>query len=184
MEISADTKIDNLLKEYPFLEDFMVDLSPKFKGLKNPIMRKTIGKVATLSKVAGIGGLDLEDFLTALTKEIERQADKAAAPDESTSDETGSVISDSAEKQAALKEIIKALHAGEDMAVLKQRFSELVKGVQATEIARMEQALIWTRACPLKRSNACATSTLKYLKRRSRSRIDRSPRWDIRFTPS
>ena len=59
MEINAATKIDELLEEYPFLEDFLVKLSPKFKGLKNPIMRKTIGKVATLSKVAGIGGLDL-----------------------------------------------------------------------------------------------------------------------------
>jgi hypothetical protein len=67
MEINATTKIDDLLKEYPFLEDFLVTLSPKFKGLKNPIMRKTIGKVATLSKVAGIGGLELDDFLTALT---------------------------------------------------------------------------------------------------------------------
>ena len=37
MEINANTKIDDLLKEYPFLEDFLVDLSPKFKGLKNPI---------------------------------------------------------------------------------------------------------------------------------------------------
>ena len=142
MEISANTKIDALLKEFPFLEDFLINLSPKFKGLKNPIMRKTIGKVATLSKVAGIGGLDLDDFLTALTKEIDRQAGKAATLDVSTSDETGSVSSDSEEKQAALKEIIKALHAGEDMAVLKQRFSELVKGVQATEIAKMEQALM------------------------------------------
>jgi len=136
MEISAATKIDDLLKEYPFLEDFLVTLSPKFKGLKNPIMRKTIGKVATLSKVAGIAGLDLEDFLTALTAEINRQTDKAAP------DGAGGVISDPEEKQAALKEIIKALHAGEDMAVLKQRFSQLISGVEATEIAKMEQALM------------------------------------------
>jgi len=142
MEISANTKIDDLLKEYPFLKDFLINLSPKFKGLKNPIMRKTIGKVATLGKIAGIGGLDLDDILAALTKEIDRQAGKAATPDESTSNGANSVISDPVEKQAALKEIIKALHAGEDMAVLKQRFSQLVKGVQATEIAKMEQALM------------------------------------------
>jgi len=136
MEINAATKIDDLLKEYPFLEDFLVTLSPKFKGLKNPIMRKTIGKVATLSKVAGIAGLELEDFLTALKTEIKRQVDQA------TPDGTGDVISDPEEKQAALKEIIKALHAGEDMAVLKQRFSQLISGVEATEIAKMEQALM------------------------------------------
>jgi hypothetical protein len=142
MEISANTKIDNLLKEYPFLEDFLVTLSPKFKGLKNPIMRKTIGKVATLSKIANIGGLELNDFLAALTEEINRQAGKATTPDKATPDGTGGALSDPEEKQAALKEIIKALHAGEDMAVLKQRFSQLISGVEATEIAKMEQALM------------------------------------------
>ena len=142
MDIGANTKIDSLLKEYPFLEDFLVRLSPKFKGLKNPIMRKTLGKVATLSKVADIGGLDLDNFLAALTKEIDRQTGKAAPPDGSTPDGAGDVISDPEEKQAALKEIIKALHAGEDMAVLKQRFTQLISGVEASEIAKMEQALM------------------------------------------
>jgi len=144
MEINAATKIDDLLKEYPFLEDFLVRLSPKFKGLKNPIMRKTIGKVATLSKIAGIGGLDLDDFLATLTAEINRQVGTAAPAVGSTPDGDGadSIISDSEEKQAALKEIIKALHAGEDMAVLKQRLSQLIGGVEATEIAKMEQALM------------------------------------------
>ncbi len=142
MEINAATKIDELLEEYPFLEDFLVKLSPKFKGLKNPIMRKTIGKVATLSKVAGIGGLELDDFLTALTAEINRQTGKDATPDGSIPDGAGGAISDPEAKQAALKEIIKALHAGEDMAVLKQRFGQLIDGVEATEIAKMEQALM------------------------------------------
>jgi DUF438 domain-containing protein len=135
MEISASTKIDDLLKEYPFLENFLVTLSPKFKGLKNPIMRKTIGKVATLGKVAGIGGLDPDGFLADLKAEIDRQA-------ESAPDGAAGAISDPEEKQAALKEIIKALHAGEDMAVLKQRFGQLIDGVEATEIAKMEQALM------------------------------------------
>ncbi|MDX1708477.1 MAG: DUF438 domain-containing protein, partial [Desulfobacterales bacterium] len=142
MEINANTKIDDLLKQYPFLEDFLVALSPKFKGLKNPIMRKTIGKVATLGKVAGIGGLDPDDFLAALTKEIDRKKGKPKAAAKSTTDGADSAVGDPAEKQQALKEIIKALHAGEDMAVLKQRFRQLVQGVEATEIAKMEQALM------------------------------------------
>jgi DUF438 domain-containing protein len=142
MEINANSKIDDLLKEHPFLEDFLVKLSPKFKGLKNPIMRKTIGKVATLGKVAGIGGLDLDEFISALTAEISRQKGDAAAPDGITPEAAAGAISDPEEKQAALKEIIKALHAGEDMAVLKQRFGQLIDGVEASEIARMEQALM------------------------------------------
>jgi len=143
MEISAKTKIDHLLKEYPFLEDFLVRLSPKFKGLKNPIMRKTVGKVATVSKVAEIGGLDLDQLLTKLTDEINRQAGKTISADKSgPGGGAGDSLSDPKEKQAALKEIIRALHAGEDMAVLKQRFSQLISGVEASEIAKMEQALM------------------------------------------
>ena len=142
MGINANTKIDDLLNEYPFLEDFLVTLSPKFKGLKNPIMRKTIGKVATLGKVAGIGDLDLDEFLAALTKEIDRQTGKPATAAEPTPNRADSAVSGQKEKQQALKDIIKALYAGEDMAVLKQRFGELVQGVEATEIAKMEQALM------------------------------------------
>jgi DUF438 domain-containing protein len=142
MKIDANTKIDDLLKEYPFLEEFLIRLSPKFKSLKNPIMRKTIGKVATLGKVAGVGGLDVDNFLAAITGEINRLAGKAASPGESAAEKAGGALSDPKEKQAALKEIIKALHAGEDMAVLKQRFSQLISGVEASEIAKMEQALM------------------------------------------
>ena len=100
MEISANTKIDDLLKKYPFLENFLITISPKFKGLKNPIMRKTIGKVATLGKIAGIGGLDLDDFLTALIAEINRQTGKTAIPDGSApgAGGAGSAISDPEEK--------------------------------------------------------------------------------------
>ena len=142
MGINADTKIDDLLKQYPFLEDFLVNLSPKFKGLKNPIMRKTIGKVATLGKVAGIGGLDPDDFLAALTKEIDRQTGQADAATEPAADGADGFISDPLEKQEALKDIIKALHDGEDFEAVKERFNQLVKGVEATEIAKMEQALM------------------------------------------
>ncbi|MGD9241024.1 MAG: DUF438 domain-containing protein, partial [Desulfobacterales bacterium] len=137
MDIGANTKIDSLLKEYPFLEDFLITLSPKFKGLKSPIVRKTLGKVATLSKVADIGGLDLDNFIEALTNEINRPRDKATTPAQPAPDGAGGVLSDPEEKRAALKEIIKALHAGEDMAVLKQRFTQLISGVEASEIAKM-----------------------------------------------
>jgi DUF438 domain-containing protein len=142
MEINANTKIDDLLKKHPFLEDFLIGLSPKFKGLKNPIMRKTIGRVASLGKVAGVGGLDLDDLLAALKDEINRQTGRAQTPDQSAVNGGGGTHSDPKEKQAVLKEIIRALHAGEDMAVLKQRFSQLITGVEASEIAKMEQALM------------------------------------------
>ena len=64
MDLSGKTKIDDLLREYPFLIDFFINRSPKFKNLKSPIMRKTIGKVATLNLRMGptkaIAALNLE----------------------------------------------------------------------------------------------------------------------------
>lgn len=41
-----------------------------------------------------------------------------------------------------MKSIIKDIHAGVDMEILKKRFSELIKDVSATEVAQMEQSLI------------------------------------------
>lgn len=49
---------------------------------------------------------------------------------------------DAAARQELLKGIIRDLHAGVEMAVLKHRFHELVRDIEASEIARMEQALI------------------------------------------
>ena len=50
MELTENTKIDKLLKEYPFLIDFLPKLSPEYNKLKNPLMRKTFGKIVNLLK--------------------------------------------------------------------------------------------------------------------------------------
>lgn len=142
MQIDAETKIDKLLKEYPFLEDFLVELSPKFKGLKNPLMRKTMAKLATLNKVAAIGGFELEVFLSKLRAEIDRQKGAAGVQSQSIPAGPAAPALSLGEKQAVLKQIIKDLHAGEEMEVLKQRFKKLVHGVEASEVAKMEQALM------------------------------------------
>ena len=66
MELNAKTKIDVLLKQHPFLLDFLITLSPHFKNLKNPLIRKTMGKVAPLKQAADIGGLDIEGLISAV----------------------------------------------------------------------------------------------------------------------
>jgi hypothetical protein len=142
MELNTKTKIDDLLKQYPFLLDFLITLSPMFKNLKNPVVRKTVGKVATLEKAAAIGGLKVEDLLSKLSAEISKQAGSVPAPGESVAASRGDTVADPKERQEVLKGIIRDLHDGKDMEVLKQKFKELVSGVEATEIAQMEQALM------------------------------------------
>jgi DUF438 domain-containing protein len=138
MELNARTKIDDLLKQHPFLLDYLIRLSSKFENLKNPLMRKTIGKVATLEKAALIGGLKVEDMITGLKQEIGKHAGSAAESNAAG----GAGPADPEKRQEILKGIIKDLHDGEDMEVLKQRFRDLVQGVEASDIAQMEQELM------------------------------------------
>jgi DUF438 domain-containing protein len=139
MRISPKTKIDELLSRYPFLKKFLVQLAPHFKALDNPLMRKTLGKVATLNKVAMVGGIELTMLLNELAGEIKRQTGEEVLIE---GEEKVTVISDPEQRIVALKEIIKDLHRGVDMKVLKRRFLELIRDVAPTEIANMEQRLI------------------------------------------
>jgi hypothetical protein len=139
MEINKGSKIDDLLKSHPFLVDFLIAVSPKFKALRNPLMRKTVGKVATIEKAASVGGLDPEKLVAMIAAEIARQAAAGASSPEAGAPPapTGPT-----ERQEALKKVIRDLHAGGDKEALKKKFKEMIQGVSAPEIARMEQALI------------------------------------------
>ena len=70
MNLNANTKIGDLLESYPFLLDFLVSKSPKFKHLENPLMRKTLGKVATLERAAATGQIELEGFISDIARQI------------------------------------------------------------------------------------------------------------------
>lgn len=139
MEISAKTKIDDLLSNYPVLEDFFIRKSPKFKHLKNPMMRKTFGKVATLKQVAEMGNLDLNVLLDEIQNEIRTVGHETGSTQNA---EKNQPVSDPQQRQKILKGIIRDLHQGVELEILKQRFRELLKDIDPSEIAKMEQSLI------------------------------------------
>ncbi|HET6513875.1 MAG TPA: DUF438 domain-containing protein [Thermodesulfovibrionales bacterium] len=141
MELSGKTKIDDLLKDYPFLMDFFVNRSPKFKMLQSTVMRKTVGKVAPLSHVAAIGGIELNELLAEIAAEIKAKTGERVTVAREVGEEVGAVSGAEA-RQEILKDIIKDLHKGVDMEVLKRRFHELIKDIDPSEIARMEQNLM------------------------------------------
>jgi len=141
MELSPKTKIDDLLKDYPFLLDYLVNRSSSFSLLKNPVMRKTVGKMATLAQASALGAIPIEALLADLAAEIKAKTGSAIV----VSLEGGGtidVLADDKTRQAVLKGIIRDLHKGADMAVLKKRFHELIKDIDASEIAHMEQQLM------------------------------------------
>lgn len=68
--ITPKTKIFDLLETYPQLEDVLMNAAPPFKKLKNPVLRKTITKVTTLSQAATIGGLKVEELVNTLRTKV------------------------------------------------------------------------------------------------------------------
>ena len=141
MELSAETKIDDLLKAFPFLIDFFHKQSPKFKILQSPMMRTTVGRVATLGQIAIIGGIEIGSLLDELAAEISSktsQKDIVVNKPRATSEE----IKNTKARQGILKDIISDLHAGVDMTILKKLFFDLIKDIDASEIAHIAQKVI------------------------------------------
>lgn len=68
--ITPETKVGKLLEDFPELEDTLIRMSPSFKKLRNPVLRKTVGKVATLRQVAKVGNIPLADLINALRREV------------------------------------------------------------------------------------------------------------------
>jgi hypothetical protein len=64
------TKVGELLEAYPQLEEILYSLSPAFSSLKNPILRRTVGRVATLTQAAAVGGLKVDELVNRLRKEV------------------------------------------------------------------------------------------------------------------
>lgn len=67
-DITIQTKVGEILEHYPELEDVLMSMSPAFAKLKNPILRKTVAKVASLKQVAEVGNLDLSLLITTLRR--------------------------------------------------------------------------------------------------------------------
>lgn len=70
LDITPDTRLAHLLEKYPQCEQVLLDLSPVFAKLKNPLLRKTIAKVATLRQVAQAGKIPLVDLINKLRKAV------------------------------------------------------------------------------------------------------------------
>lgn len=57
MDINLHIKVSDLLDAYPHLEGTLLDLSPAFSKLRNPILRRTVAKVTTLQQAAKVAGV-------------------------------------------------------------------------------------------------------------------------------
>lgn len=70
MEITSKSKLFEVLEAYPFLEAQIINIAPPFQNLKNPVLRRTVGKLATLETVAQIGGMDVTRLVNTLRRAV------------------------------------------------------------------------------------------------------------------
>ncbi len=64
--ITPDTKVGDLLTAYPGLEPVLIQYAPAFKALQNPILRRTVARMASLAHAAQVGGVPVRDLVAAL----------------------------------------------------------------------------------------------------------------------
>ncbi len=65
-EITAGTKVAALLSEHPELEDLLISMSPAFVKLRNPVLRRSVARVATLRQAAAVGDLEVAELVNEL----------------------------------------------------------------------------------------------------------------------
>jgi hypothetical protein len=59
-----------MLDNYPELEETLIGIAPPFKKLKNPFLRKSVAKVATLKHVASVGNVPLNELINKLRQTV------------------------------------------------------------------------------------------------------------------
>jgi hypothetical protein len=71
--ITPKTKVLELIEAYPQLEDVLIKYVPAFSKLKNPLLRRTVAKIATLQQAASIGNVKTGDLINLLRNEVGQQ---------------------------------------------------------------------------------------------------------------
>lgn len=69
--ITENDKIADVLTTYPHLKEKLIQRSPEFANLKNPIVFKVVGKFAQIKDVAKNTGENLEELLLFLNQHRE-----------------------------------------------------------------------------------------------------------------
>ena len=82
LEITPSTTVDELLRAYPDLEERLINIAPPFKKLQNPLLRRSIAKVATIKNIASVGNIPLDDLVNKLREEVGQSKNNESYEDE------------------------------------------------------------------------------------------------------
>ncbi len=82
VEITPSVTVHSLLEAHPELEDVLIGIAPPFKKLKNPLLRRSVAKVATLKHIASVGGVPLTELIGKLRRALGQAETDDAYTDE------------------------------------------------------------------------------------------------------
>lgn len=68
--IGPETRIADLLQAHPEAEEILIAMAPQFKALKNPVLRRTVARVATLEQAAKVAGLQAREMVLRLRRDL------------------------------------------------------------------------------------------------------------------
>ena len=70
MLITPQTKVGELLKAYPELEEVLISIAPAFRKLRNPVLLRTVARVTSLAQAARVGGVSVSELVQRLRRDI------------------------------------------------------------------------------------------------------------------
>jgi hypothetical protein len=70
IDITPAVTVHNLLEAFPQLEEVLIGIAPPFKKLKNPFLRKSVAKVATIKHISAVGRVPLDELIDTLRKAV------------------------------------------------------------------------------------------------------------------
>ena len=82
LEITPSVTVHALLQAYPELEEVLIGIAAPFKKLRNPVLRKSVAKVATLRHAAAVGNVSLNQMIEVLREAVGQQRSASDYDDE------------------------------------------------------------------------------------------------------
>lgn len=73
MQINSDTKIADIIREYPFMREKLAEFNPMYKNLSNPIVFNTIGKFARISDVCKMSNVEQDKLIAFIEESINQE---------------------------------------------------------------------------------------------------------------
>lgn len=127
--ININKSVYELCNEYEEIRDILSDLG--FEAIKNPITFNTIAKLTTIEKAAKMKNIDMKDII----KKFEEKGFTFEDFDNFDNKENNV-------RNKILKDLIKRLHNGENIANIKREFAEKLHKVSAIEIHKAMHELV------------------------------------------